>query len=255
MGKARSAAPARAAFGLVAGLLVPVLVAACTRGPQPPTTTQPPGPSGGSGRPVLLVSGTLENVSVVNVTRTYLQGRGYRAYSMTLSGTPIGVSAGSAQSGQAICRKIDAILAETGADKVDLVGHSQGSITGRWCIKSGGALNKVDTFVSVGGVDDGTNTALLCSGQGCTDMRHGSAFLRDLNAGAPPGGVRLFKIYSNPGMGGVDGEDAAIRGATNVSAQQLCPGKRLAHADEYRNRLVHTFLDNVLSGRPATGTC
>src|SRR5947207_830425 len=119
MGTMRSAAPARAAFGLVAVLLASVLVAACTQRPQPPPTTQPPGPSGGSGRPVLLVSGTLENVSVVNVARSYLQGQGYRAYSMTLSGTPIGVSAGSAQSGQAICRKIDSILAETGADTVD----------------------------------------------------------------------------------------------------------------------------------------
>jgi hypothetical protein len=66
---------------------------------------------------------------------------------------------------------------------------------------------------------------------------------------------RYFKIYSNPGMGGVDGEDAPIAGATNVSAQELCRGKRLAHADEYRDRLVHTFLDNVLSDRSATGTC
>ena len=32
-------------------------------------------------------------------------------------------------------------------------------------------------------------------------------------------------------------------------------GKRLARADEFRHRTVHSFLDNVLSGRPATATC
>jgi triacylglycerol lipase len=254
----RSFALRRAALAAaVAGTLA---ITGCTRPPGPPTTTtttpdSTPGPPAGGHLPVLLVSGTFESISVVNNTRTYLERKGYRAYSMTLLGTPIG-TASSTSSGQAICRKVDAILAETGASQVDLAGHSQGSITGRWCIKSGGALSKVRTFVSVGGVDYGTTTANLCVGQGCTDMRHGSTFLANLNAGDDtPGDVRYFKIYSNPASGGVDGEDAPIRdGATNVNAQQLCR-RSLQHADEYRSIIVQSFLDNVFSGREPTATC
>jgi triacylglycerol esterase/lipase EstA (alpha/beta hydrolase family) len=254
----RSSALSRAA--LVMMIVAALGIAGCTNSSGPPTTTSTttgstPDPPAGGRPPVLLVGGTFEAISVVNNTRTYLERKGYRAYSMTLLGTPTG-TAGSVQSGQAICRRIDAILAETGASQVDLAGHSQGSITGRWCIKSGGALSKVRTFVSVGGVDYGTTTANLCTGQGCTDMRHGSSFLANLNAGDDtPGDVRYFKIYSNPASGGVEGEDAPIRdGATNVSAQQLCR-QSLAHADEYRSIIVESFLDNVFSGRPPTATC
>jgi hypothetical protein len=117
------------------------------------------------------------------------------------------------------------------------------------------SVSVVNVFVSVGGVDYGTTTANLCIGQGCTDMRHGSAFLASLNAGTnTPGNVSYYKIYSNPSAGGVEGEDAPIRGAINVGAQQQCH-RSLLHADEYRSIIVESFLDNVFSGRGATATC
>jgi pimeloyl-ACP methyl ester carboxylesterase len=245
-----------------------LVAASCTWPGRPPrtttTTTRSTGstttvPPGTEKRPVLLVSGTLQALSIVNVARSALQQRGYRAYSMTLEGSLIGVNASSTESGRAICQKIDSIRRETGADKIDVAGHSQGSIASRWCIKSGGALDKVHTFVSVGGVDNGTTTALACNflGQGCVDMMHGSAFLAALNAGDDtPGDARVFKIYSTPAGGGVEGEDAPIQdGAVNRSAQELCNGVRLTHADEYRSVIVHSFLDNVFAGREPVATC
>jgi hypothetical protein len=66
---------------------------------------------------------------------------------------------------------------------------------------------------------------------------------------------RHFKVHSNQGSAGVEGEDAPIGdGATSVSAQQLCR-RALAHADEYRSIIVESFLDSVFSGRPPTATC
>jgi triacylglycerol lipase len=259
-----SSAAGRALRGLAltAGLLAPVLLAGCRPSTRPPTTTTTTPPAttpGGTGRPVLLVSGTLQSLSIVDVARTALERRGYRAYSMTLEGSLIGVNASATQSGRAICQKIDAIRAATGADQVDVAGHSQGSIASRWCIKSGGALDKVHTFVSVGGVDYGTSTASACTalGQGCVDMAPGSAFLKALNAGDDtPGDVQVFKIYSNPASGGVAGEQEPIQdGAVNRSVQELCNGVRLTHADEYRSPIVHSFLDNVFAGRDATSSC
>lgn len=255
--------PVLRALLLVASLVVSlVLAAGCTRRPPaPPPATRPPTTTPGDPgrRPVLLVSGTLQSLSVVNVARSALERRGYRTYSMTLEGSLIGVTASSTESGRAICRKVDAIRAETGADQIDLAGHSQGSIAGRWCIKSGGALEKVHTFVSVGGVDYGTSTATACLalGQGCVDMMPGSAFLRALNEGDDtPGPAQVFKIYSKPASGGVDGEEVPIQdGAVNRSAQELCGGVRLTHADEYRSPIVHSFLDNVFAGRQPVATC
>src|SRR3954451_15405279 len=93
-------APSRTVQGLtlVTAWLVPLVLAGCTR-PRPPvgatTTTRPPATTG---RPVLLVGGTLQALSVINESRSYLTARGYRTYSMTLEGSLIGVNASSTES-------------------------------------------------------------------------------------------------------------------------------------------------------------
>ncbi len=51
---------------------------------------------------------------------------------------------------------VDRVLAATGAQKVNIVGHSQGGPTSRWYLKFDGGASKVDHEMSFGGTNHGT---------------------------------------------------------------------------------------------------
>jgi triacylglycerol lipase len=78
---------------------------------------------------------------------------------------------------------VEELLAATGAEKVDIVAHSMGSLNTRWYIKELGGSAKVDDWVSLGGPNHGTATASFCSDTACQEMLPESTFLTELNAG------------------------------------------------------------------------
>ena len=89
----------------------------------------------------------------------------------------------NAVTAQQIGVKVDSILAATGAPRVDLVTHSMGALSTRYYLKNLGGTTKVDAWVSLGGPNHGTNTALLCNQTSCVEMRPRSRFLGALNSG------------------------------------------------------------------------
>lgn len=104
---------------------------------------------------------------------------------------------------------IDDVLARTGASRVDIVGHSMGSLNSRYCVKYAGCHGKVDAWVSLAGPNNGTGVASLCAWQvTCREMVPGSAFLTKLNTGpALPEGVDGTVIWSS--------NDGVVRPATS----------------------------------------
>jgi triacylglycerol lipase len=93
--------------------------------------------------------------------------------------------------------RVDNLLASTGASKVDVVTHSMGGLNTRWYVKFLGGDAKVDDWVSLGGPNHGTDTANLCGDPSCVEMRVGSAFLTELNAGdETPGAVNYGTWWS-----------------------------------------------------------
>jgi triacylglycerol lipase len=86
---------------------------------------------------------------------------------------------------------VNEVLAQTGAKKLDLITHSMGSLPTRYYIKNiAGGAGKVDEFVSLSGPNHGTYAAYVCPTVSCFEMRPGSTFLNELNAGGEtPGGV------------------------------------------------------------------
>ncbi len=81
---------------------------------------------------------------------------------------------------------------ETGASRVDLIGHSQGGLVGRYYVKNLGGANEVDSMISLGAPHYGTSLANLATLLGlgsclgvvaCQQMAIGSSFLANLNAG------------------------------------------------------------------------
>ncbi|MFD0345450.1 esterase/lipase family protein [Kitasatospora aburaviensis] len=67
---------------------------------------------------------------------------------------------------------VDDVLRRTGADRVDIVAHSLGSLPSRWYVRFGGGAAKVGHWISLAGPNHGTTVAWLCAlwDQGCRDM-------------------------------------------------------------------------------------
>lgn len=82
---------------------------------------------------------------------------------------------------------LDQVLAETGASKVDLVGHSQGGMMPRYWMKFDGGAAKVDDLVGIAPSNHGTTNPLAAPAgsfcPACAEQAAGSAFITSLNAG------------------------------------------------------------------------
>jgi triacylglycerol lipase len=94
--------------------------------------------------------------------------------------------------------KVENILASTGATKVDVVTHSMGGLSSRWYVKFLAGDVKVDDWVSLGGPNHGTDTANFCFDTSCYEMRIGSAFLTELNAGDETPGAVTYGTWWSP---------------------------------------------------------
>lgn len=93
--------------------------------------------------------------------------------------------------------KVNQVLAETGASKVDIVSHSMGGLSSRYYVKHLGGQSKVDDWVSIGGPNHGTNAAYACWTTSCGEMRYNSWLLNDLNSGdETPGPVHYGTFRS-----------------------------------------------------------
>ncbi len=108
----------------------------------------------------------------------------------------------SAQSNAATAREladeVAALRAATGAPRVDVVAHSMGSLSSRYYLRNLGGSANVDEWVSIGGPNHGTWTAVACAVLvSCREMIPGSSFLGALNSGdETPGGVRYGTFWS-----------------------------------------------------------
>lgn len=238
------------------GVLVAAVCAAVALGAAGPAAGAHPG-HGTPGRPLLLVGGTFGPASYMDGVRAYFQGQGFDVTTMQLSGSPPG-SVDIRVSAQAVCNQIDAVRSRTGAGTVDVVGHSQGALAVRYCIKYQGGASKVTTMVSLGGPNYGTTRGiLLCQTTACSQMRPGSSFLAELNAGDDtPGAVNYFHFYSLEAFGGIDGEDVPLAdGATNVAAQDRCPGRQVEHRREYDSGILRDLIQDAVLRAALTTTC
>lgn len=207
-------------------------------------------------RPLLLVGGTFGPVGYMDDAVAHFRALGFTTDALQLSGQPPG-SVDIKTSARAVCDRIEAIRRDTGAAKVDVVGHSQGALAVRYCVKFEGGVDTVATMISLGGVNYGTTRAYLCESRSCLQMRPGSAFLARLNAGDDtPGQVDYVHLYSYDGSGGINGEDIPLAdGATNVAAQDLCPGVVVDHRDEYDAGVMRELIADAVLRQELTATC
>ncbi len=158
------------------------------------------------------------------------------------------------------------VLAQTGAQRVDLIGHSQGGLVLRYYIKYLGGAQKVDSAISLGAPHYGTilgNIGTIlgfgsCLGVvACVQMGQGSAFLNDLNAGDDTiGNVQYTNLYTAYDELVRPIANATLKdGATNVKIQSQCWARVVGHLGLILDGTVYSGIEDALEHRSISLNC
>jgi triacylglycerol esterase/lipase EstA (alpha/beta hydrolase family) len=240
--------------------------------------TPPPGadvgckPTSAHPDPVILVHGTFANQDDNwQAASPVLANHGYCVYSFNYGGSsPSSVVQGTgdiaASAGQ-LASFVTQVLAETGAAKVDLVGHSQGGMMPRYYLKFLGGAQYVNTFVALapsnhGTTLDGLTTLVdLLGGAGlvdsalnplctaCVEQEAGSSFLASLNAGGETvPGVNYTVIESRDDEVVTPYTSAFLTGSdvTNITVQNQCALDQSDHLEIAADPIAMADMLNAL---------
>lgn len=213
--------------------------------------------------PVIIVAGTFSPAFANEPLAARLRADGYRTYIFELPSLGTGDINGASA---ALNRFADGVRAQTGASRVDLVGHSQGGLVARGYVKYHGGASEVDSLISLGAPHYGTYVANLVNFLGfgsclgvtaCEQMTIGSSYLNALNAGDDTiGNVRYTNIYTN--------YDELVRpvtnatlgdGATNVRVQSHCWARVVGHLGLIVDGTVYSGVRQALAGQSIRLNC
>jgi len=198
--------------------------------PSPPGSNDPNcNPTAAHSYPVVLVHGTFENQAMWAFVSPQIKAAGYCVFSLDYGNNATGAIPTSA--GQ-LGTFIDQVLSETGASKVDIVGHSQGGMMPRYWMKFDGGASKVDDLVGIAPSNHGTTNPLappagtFCPA--CAQQAAGSAFITNLNSGgdtqAGPSytviSTRYDEVVTPFGSQALSGSSSQV---TNIVLQNKCP--------------------------------
>ena len=144
--------------------------------------------------PVVLVHGYGHNRSAWFLFAERLRSAGIAEidtinYDVLLSDIPL--------LGSRLRAKVEHVLERTGADRVDLIGHSLGGMVARWMIQECGGWDLVRTCVTVATPHEGTTTAALGAGRIASQLRPKSRVIRRLSDTMRQSDVRWVAFYSN----------------------------------------------------------
>ena len=91
-----------------------------------------------------------------------------------------------------------ALLSESGAGSLNVVGFSMGSLVSRYWLQRLGGKARTRRFISISGPHAGTWLARFSKRPGIVDMRPGSALLKDLEADGDPFGPVEVHVFWTP---------------------------------------------------------
>ncbi|GAA2057583.1 esterase/lipase family protein [Williamsia deligens] len=235
-------------------------------------------PSAAHPEPVILVHGT--GGSQQTNWGTYvplLKNAGYCVFALTygaLAGpwpvTAVGGMGPMRQSARQFGAFADRVLAATGASRLDVVGHSQGTLIPAWWAKYGGGAGKIARYVSLAALWEGTSPAgsgamiALARQRGllpaqfpvcaaCGEFDPGSAFIRELHAGglyAPDTEyTNIATVHDEAVVPYTSGLAAGGANVRNIVVQDGCPQDLTEHAGLAGSHRASTFVLNALDPR------
>lgn len=227
--------------------------------------------------PVVLVHGTFENAysNWVQLSSD-LAADGYCVFALNYGGIEGSAVKGlgdiPTSAGQ-LATFVDGVRQATGAERVDLVGHSQGGMMPRYYLQQLGGADAVDQLVGLASSNYGTSfngvlplvaalpggeplTAIPCAA--CVQQRQGSDFLEQLNAGGDTvPGVEYTVISTKLDEVVTPYTNTFLRdeGVENITVQDVCALDATDHLgisyDPIALRLVRNALDPSTAEAPS----
>jgi triacylglycerol lipase len=232
-------------------------------------------PSAAHPNPVVLVPGTFENMAKNWATMApALKNQGYCVFALNYGATN-GVDATGpvADSARQLAPFVDAVLASTGAKKVNLVGHSQGGMMPRYYMGFLNGARKVNQLIGIAPSNHGTRGLIVPSPdnvppatsvggsdcQACSDQQAGSPFLAELNSiGDTVPGPAYTVISTTHDEVVTPYQSQFLAGSpqqvTNITIQDKCPADVIDHDQTPNDPVVQRLVSDALaqgSGRPA----
>jgi triacylglycerol esterase/lipase EstA (alpha/beta hydrolase family) len=184
------------------------------------------------------------------------------------------------QSAQQLSTFVNQVLTGTGASRVDIVGHSEGSLMPDWYVRFLGGAARVDRYVGITPLWHGTNVLGLATlnqyGQplglsppvvaaveqicgSCPEFLTGSPFIEKLNSGSGPAapGVTYTNLMTRYDQAVVPYTSGVLNtpGVTNIVVQDQCPNDLSEHAAMAYDPVVGRDVLNALDpahARPVT---
>jgi triacylglycerol esterase/lipase EstA (alpha/beta hydrolase family) len=214
-------------------------------------------PSAAHPRPVVLVHGTLEAVSVNwSALAPMLKNQGYCVFTLSYGETLLSLNGrlpglgDIASSARELRTFVDTVRFWTGASKVDIVGHSQGGMMPNYYLKNLGGASKVGTFIGLSPSNHGTTlSGLTTLGQqlgilgiaeavlgvttpALSQQIQGSSFQTSLFAGGDTvAGPRYVVITTTKDLVVTPHTNGYLTGPNveNITIQNQCPTDPVGH--------------------------
>lgn len=144
--------------------------------------------------PILLVHGLIDNRSIFSLLRLGLSRRGFGSiFAMNWSTLTTDLR----QAALALGEEVEQIVAETGYERIHIVGHSLGGLIARYYVTRLGGDERVHTLVTMGTPHGGTYAAYAVPLPVIAQMRPGSGFLAELAEPVPGCRTRFIAYYSD----------------------------------------------------------
>jgi pimeloyl-ACP methyl ester carboxylesterase len=144
--------------------------------------------------PVLLVHGFVDNRSIFAVMRRSLRRRGFASVCSWNYSPLLGdVAHGAAELGE----HVERICAQTGHDRIHVVGHSLGGLIARHYVQRQGGDRRVDALVTLGTPHGGSVLAHALPAPMVRQLRPGSPVLQELAEPVERCDTRITAIYSD----------------------------------------------------------
>lgn len=208
----------------------------------------------------------------LNFLEFWLRGKGFCTFSETYGAYGdfelVGGLKSIDESSKQIADFINEVKEKTGADKVDLVGHSEGAFQTLYVTKFGGVSGSIGNVAAIAppshgtsfaglyklaqalGIDNGVNDILNKFGcDACTDLVTGGAAIKKLNEGPiTQQGVKYTIITSKLDEFVTPSETAFVKeaGVENIYIQDYCPLDPAGHIGEAYDTNVWNLVLNAL---------
>ncbi len=147
-----------------------------------------------AGTPILLVHGMVDNRAIFTLLKRSLRRRGFGCV-VTLNYSPAtnDIRAAAAD----LSAEVEALVAQTGYERVHVVGHSLGGLIARYYVQRLGGDERVHTLVTLGSPHEGTEIARLLPVNLCRQLSPGSSLFAELAQPAPGCRTRIVAYWSD----------------------------------------------------------